>query len=78
MSNLTPEACRAVRAILQWSTRELAKRARIAKSTVYRFENDLGTHAESKAAMVEAFARHGVEITNGKGTGARLRRVKRQ
>ncbi len=74
MSNLTPESCRAGRAILKWSTRELAKQARVAKSTIYRFENDLGTRDESKAAICEAFARHGVEITNGKGTGARIRK----
>lgn len=72
MANLTPEACRAARAILKWSVRELATHAGIAFSTVHLLEKGENVREDSKAKMVAAFAAHHVEITNGDGTGARL------
>jgi transcriptional regulator with XRE-family HTH domain len=71
---LTPEANRAARAILRWSVRDLAEKAGIAFTTVHRFEQT-GTATETtKAKIVAAYALHNVDITNGEGTGARLRK----
>lgn len=73
-SPLTPEANRAARAILKWSVRDLAAAAGIAFTTVHRFEQT-GTATEmTKAKIIAAYAAHNVEITNGDGTGARLRK----
>lgn len=71
---LTPEANRAARAILKWSIRALASEAGIAASTVHRLEQTGIASAETTGKIVAAFDRHGVEITNGDGTGARLRK----
>ena len=76
MAELTPEACRAARGILKWSVRDLAEHAGIAFSTVHLFERGESVRAESKAKMIAAFAAMNVEITNGDGTGARLRLAK--
>ncbi|WP_349438035.1 helix-turn-helix transcriptional regulator [Pararhizobium sp. A13] len=72
MAALTPEANRAARAMLKWSVRDLAQNAGIAFSTVHRFEST-GTATEAtKKKIKAAYAAHGVEITNGDYTGARL------
>jgi hypothetical protein len=44
-------------------------------STVHLFEKGETVRPDSKAKMVAAFAARNVEITNGEGTGARLRRT---
>lgn len=75
MAQLTPEACRAARGILKWSVRDLAEHAAIAFSTVHLFEKGETVREDSKAKMVAAFAAKHVEITNGDGTGARLKKL---
>ena len=73
MAKLTPEANRAARAIMKWSIRDLAEQAGIAFSTVHLFEKN-GTASETtKQKIKDAYARFNVEITNGEGTGARLK-----
>lgn len=72
MAELTPEANRAARAILKWSVRELAEAAGIAFSTVHRFETTGVATETTKDKIKRAYAAHNVEITNGRGTGARL------
>lgn len=73
MAKLTSAACRAGRALLKWSTRDLAREAEISPNTVFLVESDRPFRAETEAKIKAAFERHGVEITNGEGTGARLR-----
>ncbi len=73
-ARLTPEANRAARALLKWSIRELASQAGVASSTIHRLEQTGIAASETKAKIVAAYARHRVEITNGDGTGARLRK----
>lgn len=75
MAQLTPEACRAARGILKWSVRDLAEHAGIAFSTVHLLEKGETVREDSKAKMVAAFAAKHVEITNGDGTGARLKKL---
>jgi transcriptional regulator with XRE-family HTH domain len=77
MAELTPEANRAARAILKWSVRDLATNAGIAFSTVHRFESTGAASETTKEKIKVAYAAHGVEITNGEYTGARLRLTKR-
>jgi hypothetical protein len=74
MAELTPEANRAARAILRWSVRDLADRAGIAFSTVHRFETTGVATETTKEKIKAAYAVHNVEITNGDGTGARLKK----
>lgn len=72
MAKLTPEANRAARAILRWSVRDLAEQAGIAFSTVHLFEKTGRVSDAIAAKIIAAYGRHGVEITNSDGTGARL------
>jgi transcriptional regulator with XRE-family HTH domain len=71
---LTPAACRAARALLGWSIGDLVREARTSPNSVSRFERGEGVLRPSTALqIVQAFDAAGVEITNGDGTGARLR-----
>ena len=73
MEKLTPEANRAARAILKWSVRELADAAGLAFSTVHLFEKNGSASETTVRKILAAFEAKNVEITNGDGTGARLR-----
>lgn len=73
MTRLTPEANRAARAILKWSVRDLAEQAGVAFSTVHLFEKNGSASDATVKKIMEAYTRHDVEITNGDGTGARLK-----
>lgn len=72
MSDLTPEANRAARAILKWSVRDLAEHAGVAFSTVHRFETTGVATDTTKAKIVGAYADRRVEIITEGGTGAKL------
>ena len=74
MTRLTPEACRAGRAILKWSVRDLAEQAGIAFSTVHLLERGESVREDTRAKIAAAFAAHDVEIIDADGTGAILRR----
>ncbi|MGQ0531057.1 MAG: helix-turn-helix domain-containing protein [Caulobacteraceae bacterium] len=74
MAELTPEACRAGRALLSWGVRDLAAEAGVGVATVARYEAGAALRPETIDKLHEAFEANGVEITNGKGTGARLLR----
>ena len=75
---ISPEQCRAARALLDWSQEELSKKASVGIVTVRQLE--AGTHEPRRAtldvirrALVEA----GVEFIdeNGGGPGVRLRKA---
>jgi len=71
---LTPEACRAGRALLGWSMRDLAERAGVSLGAVNRLEGgetaSRGTTAEK---LIAAFVAEGVEIiADADRTGAVL------
>jgi transcriptional regulator with XRE-family HTH domain len=72
VAKLTPEACRAARALLGWGVRDLAEHSGVNYVTITRFENGTTSRESTEARLVAAFEAHGVEITNGTGTGARL------
>lgn len=73
MAKLTPEGCRAARAILKWSMRELAQHSAVAWTTVNQIESGKPFRASTGERIAEAFAAHGVELLNGDSPGARLR-----
>jgi transcriptional regulator with XRE-family HTH domain len=77
-SHLTPEACRAARAILKWSVRDLMREAGASPNTVTKFEGGGPIRPETAAKIVAAFERHGVEILNSGAPGARLHPERRQ
>lgn len=70
---LKPEACRAERAILRWSTEELTAQSGVAGTTINRLENGMPTRASTEAKLIAVFAAHGVEVLNGEAPGARLK-----
>lgn len=70
---VTPEACRAGRAILKWSMRELAERSGVAWTTVNRLEAGASARDATAAKILAAFEAEGVELTtDADRTGAML------
>ena len=76
MTILTPESCRAGRAILKWSVRNLGAQSGVSFNTISLFENGRPMRTSTAIKIINAFAAQGVEITNGDGTGARLKHRK--
>ena len=74
MAKLTPEACRAARALLGLTTQQFAARVGVSPTTVNGIETGSPVRASTEARIIAALDGLGVEITNGDGTGARLRR----
>lgn len=74
MPNLTPEACRAARALLRITAADLAARAGLSFETINKFENGRPMRENNKARLIEVFEGAGIEILNGDAPGARLRR----
>lgn len=72
MAKLTGPACRAARALLGWSMRDLREKSGVALATITAIEGGEDHRVSTADRIVQAFADHGVEITNGNGTGARL------
>ncbi len=73
---ITPEQCRAARALLDWSQTAFANAASAGQSTVAKFER--GTrkpHASTLERMRATFEAAGVEFIdeNGGGMGVRFR-----
>ena len=73
MAKLTGPACRAGRGLLKWSKRELAEASGVSLPTILKLENDGQVSPDTADKISAAFEARGVEITNGNGTGARLR-----
>ncbi|WP_244530632.1 helix-turn-helix domain-containing protein [Salaquimonas pukyongi] len=57
--------------------RDLAAAAGLSFSTIAKIESGTVPRDATASAIVQALARHNVEIINGDGTGARLRFQKR-
>lgn len=76
---VTPEGCRAGRAILKWSMRELAERSGVAWTTVNRLEAGAAARDATAAKIVAAFEAEGVELVGDtERTGAVLRLARRR
>ena len=76
--SLTPEQCRAARALLNWSQPDLAEATGIARQTITRFESGANLpHPNNRATIREALEAAGIEFlpeTKTKGVGVRLRK----
>lgn len=59
---VTPEACRAGRAILKWSMRDLAEHSGVAWTTINRLEAGAGARDATAAKILAAFEARGVEL----------------
>lgn len=62
---VTPEACRAARAILKWSMRDLAERSGVAWTTINRLEAGATAREATAAKIVAAFEAEGVDLVGG-------------
>lgn len=75
---ITPEQCRAGRALLNWSQKELADNAHLGLSTVRNYEvgRSIPTH-NNLLGMQVAMEQAGVEFIpeNGGGAGVRLKKL---
>lgn len=72
-AKLTPEAMRAARALLGLTTQEIAPKLGVSPTTINQVEKGAAVRSSTEVKIVEALDQLGVEITNGNGTGARLR-----
>jgi DNA-binding XRE family transcriptional regulator len=71
---MMPSQCRAGRALLSWTQPDLAKAAGLGLSTVVDFERERRRVSEDATAAIRgALEKGGVEFTNGKRPGVRLR-----
>jgi transcriptional regulator with XRE-family HTH domain len=71
---MTPSQCRAGRALLDWTQPALARASGLGISTVIDFERERRQVSdEAIAAMRYALERKGLEFTNGKRPGVRLK-----
>jgi hypothetical protein len=64
---LTPEACRAGRAILRWTVADLAANARVGAGIVAKVEHGGPIQDESRQRILMSFKRAGVEIVSEDG-----------
>ncbi|WP_397414071.1 helix-turn-helix transcriptional regulator [Phenylobacterium sp.] len=71
---LTREAMRAARALLGMTMQELAPQLGVSPTTLNGIELGKPVRASTEARIIEGLSRLGVEILNGDGTGARLRK----
>ena len=74
LPNLTPEACRAARALLRWTVRDLGERVTISGESISAYENGRPMRESNRRKLVEVFTAEGVEILNGDAPGARMRK----
>jgi DNA-binding XRE family transcriptional regulator len=75
---MEPMQCRAARALLQWTQKELGAKARVSDMTIRQFE--LGVTKPVRAtldALQRALEKAGVEFINDDKPGVRMRRRRR-
>ncbi len=73
---MTSAQLRAARGLLNWTVRDLAEKSGIHRNTVTNFETGkYAGDADTVAAMRRALEAAGVEFTNGKRPGVRLRKA---
>lgn len=68
---LTPEACRAGRAILRWSAAKLSEESGVSRNIIAKLENGGPVAELALNRIILALRRHGVEILGEDGAGVR-------
>lgn len=75
---MTPEQCRAARALLDWTQQELASRAKVGLSTLRNFERGASSLIENNLAAVRtALEKGGAILADDGSSGVALRRKKK-
>ena len=75
---ITTRQVKAARALLAWSQSDLAKASKVSMPTIARLESmegALGGRGDTVEKIRHALERGGVEFTNGKRPGVRLRKA---
>jgi transcriptional regulator with XRE-family HTH domain len=67
MEQITNKQCRAARAILNWSTRDLAKASHVGATTIARFESGKPANPSTLALLKQAFEAAGIRFTDTGG-----------
>ena len=72
--SITPEQCRAARALLDWSQLDLVETSDVGRSTITRFERGSHMpHASNLAAIRGALEKAGVTFIDENGGGVKLK-----
>ncbi|WP_426040752.1 helix-turn-helix transcriptional regulator [Brevundimonas sp. TWP2-3-4b1] len=71
MADLTPEACKAARALLRWSMSDLAEAAGVSLPTIQRTEKDGRSYPSTQVKLIATFRAHGVDVLGPPADGAR-------
>jgi len=75
----TPPQIRAARGLLNWTVQELAEKAGLDRNTVAQIESGrYASDAETMAAIRRVLEAAGIEFTNGRWPGVRLRPERRR
>ena len=69
---LTPEGCRAGRAILRWSAARLSAEAGVSANFIAKVEHGGPVPEESRRRILAAFRKAGVQVFSGPARGAQL------
>jgi predicted transcriptional regulator len=75
---ITTRQVKAARALLAWSQSDLAKASKVSMPTIARLESmdgALGGRGDTVEKIRHALEKAGVEFTNGKRPGVRLRKA---
>lgn len=72
MTKLTPESCRAARATLDWSIKDLCEQSKVVPAAVNQLESGREISSEDSDKIISTFVEHDIEILTGNGVGARL------
>lgn len=76
---MTPPQIRAARGLLNWTVQELAEKAGLDRNTVAQIESGrYASDAETMAAIRRVLEAAGIEFTNGRWPGVRLRPERRR
>lgn len=68
--SLSPEQCRAARALLGWTQDELAERAEVSRGTVRGFERGQHViHRSTATAILRAFEEEGIVLLDSDESG---------
>jgi transcriptional regulator with XRE-family HTH domain len=74
----SPAQCRAARALLDWTQKDLADASKVGTKTIADYERGASTPFERTVRdLREAFEAAGIEFTNGAAPGLRLRPKRR-
>ena len=76
---ITPPQIRAARGLLNWTVQELAEKAGLDRNTVAQIESGrYASNSETMAAIRRVLEAAGIEFTNGRWPGVRLRPERRR